>query len=454
MVVSANNLPRKIVLNIDEDKQYLKPLVAYYDQLEAKEKTFDRLMRAEIEDYQLQMVNMVLKHVWDKNEFYRQMLEDHGFMEPVIHTIDELSKVPFLTKDMIRGDRNKLLCVEPNEIGQVHVTSGTTGEPIYTSFTLNDQYLYELYPKYPHLFPEDEHDVIAVALPYEFALPGLGFQRLYQFAFGSTILSIGKGGYMGPVDKSLALMKEFKATILATTPSYAALLAEESENLGIDIKKDIQLKRIIITGEGCSFTYRQRLQELWGCEVSFFYGSTECGVIGVECSEHTGYHVTQGHVKVEIIDPDGKENLGYNMLGEIVVTTLNREGMPMLRYRTGDIGFMKVSNCSCGCEMDILHLMGRQENQIMIGNELFSPFYIENVLLGVKEVGLWYHILVHHTNSITLEIESLSAECSEEELSRKVLMKMKKVFPINFAVVVKARIPRTFGKANRVFFEA
>ncbi|MFJ7729987.1 phenylacetate--CoA ligase family protein [Neobacillus sp. NPDC097160] len=306
--------------------------------------------------------NATLAHVWDKNEYYRSKLEEAGFTEPKIESLEQLASVPLLKKDVIRGDKQKVLCVDPKEIGQVHLTSGTSGKPIYTSYTLADQYIYDILPKYLEIFKESGEDVAAIALPYEFALPGLGFQRLFQFAFRTAVLSLGKGGYMAPVDKSLELMKEYQATVLATTPSYAALLVEESEKYGIKIGDDIRLKKIWLTGEGCSSTFRDRLEKWWGCEVSFFYGSTECGGVSVECSEHKGYHVMEGHVKVEIIDPVSEKPLPYGKTGEIIVTTLLREGMPMVRYRTVDIGYLQKARCVCGNTMDVLQLRGRKEN--------------------------------------------------------------------------------------------
>jgi phenylacetate-CoA ligase len=279
------------MLTVEEENNVLQPLIDYYEELDKKEITFEMLSRQEIEEYQLTAINLILLHIWKNNNYYRNSLVEHGFTNPEITSIQNLTYAPLLDKNVIRGDRTKLLSSDIKNIGQIHITSGTTGKPIYTSFTLTDQYVYELLPKYTRLFPEDETDVVAVALPYELALPGLGFQRLYQFAFGSMVLSLGKGGYMATIDKCLELMRDFNATVMTTTPSYAALLAEESEKLGIDLVNDIGLKRIILTGEGCSYTFRERLQERWGCEISFFYGSTECGVIGVECSAKNGYHV-------------------------------------------------------------------------------------------------------------------------------------------------------------------
>ncbi|RLL40612.1 phenylacetate--CoA ligase family protein [Oceanobacillus piezotolerans] len=440
----------KMEVSIDKHSSHLEQFKPFYKQLDEEGKTIEKLPRERLEDYQLKAINATLAHVWEHNEYYRSKLEESGFTAPEIENLDQLASVPMLEKDVIRGDKDKILCVESKDIGQVHLTSGTSGKPIYTAYTLADQYVYDLLPKYLELFKETEDDVAAVALPYEFALPGLGFQRLFQFAFGTAVLSIGKGGYMAPVDKSLELLKEYQATVLATTPSYAALLVEESEKYGIQIGKDIRLKKIWLTGEGCSSTFRERLEKWWGCEVSFFYGSTECGVIGVECSKHNGYHIMEGHVKVEIIDPESGKVLPHGRTGEIVVTTLLREGMPMVRYRSGDLGVLRKSKCDCGITMDVLQLRGRKEHMLRIGEEDYSPFIIEHFLMELPEVGLWYHLKLDQ-GSLIIEAEKFRTELSNDQLANKIKQHMADRIGIDCEVVIRDDIPRTFGKATRVF---
>lgn len=440
----------KMSVSIDEHSSHLEQLKSFFAELDHEGVTIEKLPLQRRNQYQLKAINLTLEHIWAHNAFYRSALEQAGFTHPAIDSLDQLSSVPLLNKDVIRGDKTKLLCVEPKQIGQVHLTSGTSGKPIYTSYTLADQYVYDLLPKYLELFRESDEDVAAIALPYEFALPGLGFQRLFQFAFGAAILSLGKGGYMAPVDKSLELMKEYEATVLATTPSYAALLVEESEKYGIKPGEDIRLRRIVLTGEGCSSTFRKRLEAAWGCEVSFFYGSTECGVVAVECKRHNGYHVVEGHVKLEIIDPASGSVLGYNRTGEIVVTTLLREGMPMVRYRSGDIGYLQKSNCGCGITMDVLQLRGRMENMLRLDGNDYSPFLLEHFLLEVPDVGLWYHFIMDN-GRLTIEAEPYRTTLDDAQLAAKVRKHMADRAGIDCDVEIKRGLPRTFGKATRVF---
>lgn len=439
----------KMTVSVDEHSSHLEQFKAFFGSLDAEGVTIETLPRQRIEAYQLEAINATLRHAWSNNEHYRSAMVEAGFAEPEISDLSKLSSVPMLKKDVIRGDRKKLLCVDPKHIGQVHLTSGTSGKPIYTCYTLADQYVYDLLPKYVNLFKESDEDVAAVALPYEFALPGLGFQRLFQFAFGTTVLSLGKGGYMAPVDKSLELMKEFQATVLATTPSYAALLAEESPKYGIRPGEDIQLNTIWLTGEGCSSTFRERIEQWWNCKANFFYGSTECGVVGVECAEHRGYHVMEGHVKVEIVDPDSGLPLPRGRTGEIVVTTLLREGMPMIRYRTGDVGNLQASRCSCGLTLDVLQLRGRMEHMITLDGEDYSPFLIEHFLMEIPDVGLWYR-LIPNDGKLTIEAEPYRTTLSDDKLAHKIRSHMTERLGVDCSVNIRHDIPRTFGKATRV----
>lgn len=444
--------PRKMNTEVEGHHSHLEEHVPFFEQLDHDEKAIETLPVEDIDAFHLKAINLTLNHVWNRNDFYREKMELAGMVSPVINSISEFASVPFLKKSEIAGDRSKLLCCPESEIGQVHSTSGTTGKPMYLSYTLADQFKYDVLPKYPVLFPDSDEDVIAVALPYEVAQPGLGFQRVYQFVFGATVISLGKGGYMAPIDKSLELMKEYQTTILATTPSYAALLAEESEKLGYRLGEDIKLRRLILTGEGCSPKFRSRLEELYNCQATFFYGSTECGMIGVECSEQHGYHVVPGHVKVEIIDPETEEVLDYGETGEIVVTTLMREGMPIVRYRTGDIGYLLRSACENGVTTDILQLRGRKEHQIRIYGEEYSPFLIENMLLEIAEVGMWFKLIVSNEELI-LEVEPYKTNLTDEQLIDKVQAHIFNRLEFTCEVKVNHQIERSFEKTKRVFIE-
>lgn len=137
----------KMTVSVDKHSSHLEQFKDFYKELDDQGKTIENLPHEKIEEYQLKAINATLEHVWNENEYYRSRLEEAGFTEPKIDHLEQLATVPMLKKDVIRGDKEKILCVEPKEIGQVHLTSGTSGKPIYTSYTLADQYVYDLLPK-------------------------------------------------------------------------------------------------------------------------------------------------------------------------------------------------------------------------------------------------------------------------------------------------------------------
>ncbi|WP_121612629.1 phenylacetate--CoA ligase family protein [Mesobacillus foraminis] len=438
----------KAVLN--HRTSHIEALRELYEGFALKNKNVENISEEERNDYHLYAVNLTLEHVWNHNPYYRRALEDKGFSQPRLESLDQIDRLPFLDKEVIRGDKDLLLSCDPKEIGQIHLTSGTTGKPIYTAYTLADHYIHDAIPFYPSLFEGDSSsDVVGIALPYEFAQPALGFQRLYQFTFGATVLSLGKGGYMAPVDKSLDVLKEYDASILITTPSYAALLAEEGEKLGIVLGEDITPRKLMLTGEGCSPQFASRLKELWKCDIQHLYGSTECGLVGVQLNDDTGYHLLEGNVKVEIVDPDSGMQVADGEEGEVVITTLLREAMPFIRYRTGDIGYLERLEDDSAITLSKLHLRGRMDGNMLVDGIPYSPFMLEHLLLLLPEVGLWYHFVLED-EELTIEIEKLHSDLTDEELADKVRSHMYRTAGISCTVLVKDSLPRQFGKANRI----
>lgn len=429
---------------------HIEELREIYSKYEDKNKNIENIMSAERDDYHLYAVNLTLEHVWNHNHYYRKAFEAQGLAQPRLEALEQINKLPFLEKEVIRGDKELLLSCDPKEVGQIHLTSGTTGKPIYTAYTLADHYIHDAIPFYPSLFEGDSSsDVVGIALPYEFAQPALGFQRLYQFTFGATVLSLGKGGYMAPVDKSLDVLKEYNSSILITTPSYAALLAEEAGKLGIDLGKDIKLKKLMLTGEGCSPQFASRLKELWKCEIQHLYGSTECGLVGVQLNDDAGYYLLEGNVKVEIIDPHSGMQVADGEEGEVVITTLLREAMPFIRYRTGDIGFLERMEDDSAITLSKLHLRGRMDGNMVVDGISYSPFMLEHLLMLLPEVGLWYHFVLED-DELTIEIEKRQSDLSDEELAEKVRSHMYRTAGISCTVAVKESLPRQYGKAIRI----
>ncbi|WP_375178599.1 phenylacetate--CoA ligase family protein [Enterococcus rotai] len=417
-------------------------ILDYFEDLEKANKDFEHISSDETLKYQEMAFNNVLDYARENNKFYGKRIQNLTF--------SELDQIPLLLKEDIRGEKNLIQCVPDKQIGQLHLTSGTTGKPTYISYTLADQFIYDLLPQYNGLFPFGSEDVVGIALPYEFALPALGFQRLFQFVFGSMVLSLGKGGYMAPVDKALDLLKEYQPSVITTTPSYAALLYDEAVSLGFD-PKDFKIERFILTGEGCSFNFRKQLEDKWNCKMTFFYGSTEIGLIAKECIAQNGYHICEGHVFVEILDKNGKTAPDGEM-GDIVVSTLLREGMPMIRYNTEDKGFTSEEKCDCGCGMKKLFLFGRERDQIHLEDGKFPPLVLENVLLKSKLITLWYQFIIEN-HELTVRCEKQRHKISDNEVITEIKKLFKDNFGINCEVEITNDIPKHKGKNQRVFYK-
>lgn len=208
-----------------------------------------------------------------------------------------------------------------------------------------------------------------------------------------------------------------------TSPSYAVELYKAAEKLGVDVKAEIPIREIWLTGEGCSNAFRKRIEKRWGASARYYYGSLECGVIGIECKAKSGYHITPSHVYLEIINPETGQVLEDGEIGELVVTTLLREGMPLIRYRTEDLAYFDSDECECGSTLKKLFLRGRASDQIVIDNNGYSPFYIEEYLMRINEVGDNYKFNVYD-NELEIVVE-LDKEVEyydgiEEEISSKV----------------------------------
>lgn len=435
----------------DLETSIFAELNRFFKNVHNQGQTIESLSKSEKEEYHLLAINLLLEYVWKRNAYYREKLLEKGFTQPKITHLTDIDKIPFLVKEQLKGNRELLLSVDREKITQYHLTSGTTGKPIYNALTLNDQYYHDAIPSYPTLYDGDScKDVVGIALPYEFAQPALGFHRLYQFIFGAAIVSLGKGGYMAPLNKTVDALEQFNISILITTPSYAALLAEEIKSMGLSIGRHINVRKLMLTGEGCSPQFITRLKEVWNCEIHQIYGSTECGLVGIQHHVEDGYQILEGNVLVEVVDESGTP-LENGEIGEIVITTLLREAMPFIRYKTGDIGFIQESMEDAKNKLNRLHLRGRKGGTFTIEGIEYSPILLEHFLLMNPNVGLWFRFIVED-EELTIEIENPNG-IDEEELVEQVKRQMYAAGGVVCEVSIVERIDREYSKVNRVFYK-
>ncbi|MBI4561648.1 MAG: phenylacetate--CoA ligase family protein, partial [Candidatus Rokubacteria bacterium] len=405
------------------------------------ENLVDRWSADRLAAYDREALSRILTHAWLHNQFYRRKLTAVGVDPASLVLPEELSRVPLTAKEEIRGQPWLLLSVPRHQVSQVHVSTGTTGgEEIYILHTWEDLHVRNLGPAMRRLVPVGIDDVVINALPHEMSSAGLAFHRTFQKGCGALVVPAGKGGYYSTPERTLRAAVDLGATIVITTPSYAVLLTEVAEQERIALA-EIPLRFLWLTGEGCSPAFRERVEALWGHPAYFFYGSLEAGPIGIECPARSGYHLAAGHVYVEVIDPGTAKTLAPGEIGEIVVTELTRLASPLIRYRTGDLGFLDDLPCECGVPLWKLHLRGREGDQIRLGGGAYSPYYLEEFLMRIPEVGNWYEFLPG-PDRLCVRVEPAAGVAPTETLRRAIASQLEYAIGLSVDVLFAVRLPR------------
>lgn len=446
-------------------KRYVKPTVLdkYYDRTGANEAASlagrpefeaDGMSAQAIAQYQNEAIRELIRHTYAHSPFYRGKMDAIGVLPEHISNISDLGRLPFTTKEELRGNPWILLGCDKKDIALIQASTGTTGgEEIYILQTFRDYLLNELAPGYPRLFTAAYGDICLNALPYEMSSAGLSYHKVFMNSCDATVLPVGKGGAYSTPAKTVKMMHDLHPTVAMTTPSWSISIYEAALEAGFDITS-LNLKEMWLTGEGCSNAFRERVEKIWGTVANFAYGSLECGGIGYECRKHDGYHLCQGHVVVEIIDPVTGEVLEPGEIGEIVVTCLLRYDTPLLRYRTKDLGYIDTDTCSCGVELHRLFLRGRLVDQLEVQGISLSPFYLEEFLMRLPEVGNWYQFIESPSgNSLKIRCEVAPGYRISPELADSLASRMEygTGLPCQFELVEK--LPRVSGKTVRVIHE-
>lgn len=412
----------------------------------------EKWSKEKYEEYSLDAINELCKFVYDNNEYYRNKLDKIDFKNKERITLEDFQKIGFLKKDELRENNKLILSVPMDEIAQVHTSTGTTGgDNIYMMYTLSDLYVRDLAPDMDEIFEIGKGDVVIIALPYEMSSSGQSFHRVIQFGKKATAIPTGKGGFYSKPEKALKIMKDLKANIIISTPSYIMNMYKKCKKLGYVPNEDFNIKEIWLTGEGCSNNFRKRIEDAWGCVAKFYYGSLEAGAIGIECDEKNGYHITAGHTYVEIVNPVTGETMQPGEIGEVVITSLLREGTPLIRYRTEDLGYIEEEECGCGCKLPKLFLRGRQVDQINIEGKSYSPIYIEEKLMSMPEVGNDYKIFVYD-DYINIQIEVTKKVSDKAQLEEAIGSKLEFLCGVPNKIEIVDEIEYPGGKAKRVTY--
>lgn len=423
------------------------------------EKEIECCSHKKIEEIQLERLKHMVNKSYERVPFYQKKFDEAGIKPSDIKTLADVAKLPFTTKNDLREQYPYGLFAEPmKNIARIHASSGTTGKPVVAGYTKSDLSNWSnAMARIITAAGVTEEDIAQVSFGYGLFTGGFGLHYGLE-RVGATVVPMSSGN----TQKQIMLMQDFGTTALIATPSYAMYISEVIEEMNIP-KSNFKLKYGLFGAEGMSEEMRQTLERRFGALVTTNYGLTEVSGPGVsgECSYRCGQHINEDMFLVEIIDPNTGEVLPYGEKGEVVITTLTKEAMPVLRYRTRDISYLIPDPCQCGrTTYRLAPIQGRTDDMLIIKGVNVFPSQIESVVLGFPQVSPNYQLIVRRKNMLdNLEVVvelidgSLLEKYSEiERLEKEMSEKIHSVLglKVKLRLAEPKSIERTTGKAKRV----
>lgn len=423
----------------------------------SKEET---LSRKEIEEIQLARLKETVNRVYEKVAPYRSKMDAVGIKPEDIKSLKDLSKLPFVTKQDLRDNYPfGLFAVPKKDLVRIHASSGTTGKPTVVGYTREDLKMWtECVSRIACMGGATSNDVAQICFGYGMFTGALGLHYGLE-NIGATIVPSSTGNS----EKQIMYMKDFGTTLLVATPSYALRLAEVALEMGLDVKKDLNLRIGLVGSEMLTDAMRNEMHKYWGDQmlVTSNYGMSELmgpGVSG-ECEFLDGMHINEDFFIPEIINPETGEVLPEGEKGELVVTCIKKEGLPLIRYRTKDITRLNYAPCKCGRTfVRMENLSGRSDDMLKVRGVNVFPTQIEEVVLSFHELGPHYEIIVEregYSDKLTVRVELLKSTDSFtelEDLSKKIRNKLKVVLGLDIKVQLESpnTLQRFEGKAKRI----
>ncbi len=420
----------------------------------------DHWNREELEEIQAKGLKKAVRHACANSPFYRQLFEKSGLDPERIEGKANYNLIPFTTKkDLRQAYPYGMTAVPLEKILRIHASSGTTGKPIVAGYTRADlNWWSEAVARICVMAGVTVKDIAQVSFGYGLFTGGFGLHYGLE-RLGATVVPFSSGN----TERQLALMKDFKTTVLVSTPSFALYMAEAAAGLGYD-PLEFKLRIGLFGGEPCSEAMREEIEGKWGLTATVNYGLTEVvgpGVAG-ECPHKAGMHILEDLYYPEIIDPNSGTVLPDGATGELVLTPFLKEGFPVLRYRTGDITRLKAEKCSCGRTIRRMdYITGRSDDMIIIKGVNIFPSQIEEVLTGFKEVSPHYQLILHKTRDtikdlevqVELTPEGFTDRYKElEALERRIKQSLRSTLSLGprITLLEPGSLERTTGKARRV----
>lgn len=408
---------------------------------------------------QEEKLKQLVHYVYERSPFYRKKFDEHGVKPEDIQTLEDIRKLPFTVKQDLRDTYpTGMFCVPNSKLARFHASSGTTGKPIVVGYTQKDI------------------DEWAESLARGFTSVGLGKNDILQVSYGYGLFTGGLGAHYGSeklgatvlptssgnTERQIQLMKDLGTTAIACTPSYFLYIIETARKLGISIENETKLKVGFFGAEPWSEELKKRIEDESGIKAYDIYGTSEMsGPLFTECSEQCGIHIWADKFLVEIINPETNESVPDGEIGELVITTLNKEALPLIRYRVRDLTRKLSEPCVCGrTHPRITRISGRSDDMIIVRGINVFPGQVESVLMTIPEVGNHFMIIVDRIgplDSMKVQIEMNESVFSDKmsdmmALERKISSALKSV--LNLAAEVElvehGSLPRSEGKSKKV----
>ena len=420
------------------------------------------MSRELMRELQGKRLHKIVKYVYHNVPFYRSKLQEMDITPDDIQTIDDIVKLPFTTKKDLRDNYPFGLQAAPqSEIIRIHASSGTTGNPTIVGYTRKDIGIWsECMARSLTAYGVGRDDIFSVSYGYGLFTGGLGAHNGVEMV-GASVVPASTGN----TEKHARLIRDLGITGIACTPSYALYLAETMEQMGIT-RDQIHLRVGAFGAEPWTENMRTEIQERLGLKGYNLYGLSEImgPSVSYECDEQNGSHINEDHFYPEIIDPVTLEPLPLGQTGELVFTTLTKEGMPVLRYRTRDLCSLFPGDCPCGrTNVRMSAIQGRTDDMLIIRGINVFPSQVESVVLTMKEFAPLYMLIVDRVNNLdtlTVQVElrpdvfnaTFDTPAAIEELEKKLAFKLRSVLSIGVKVQLKApgTIERSQGKSAHV----
>lgn len=421
--------------------------------------TMECMSRENMRELQGKRLRDTVERVYHNTPFYRSKMQQMGLTPNDIQSVDDIVKLPFTTKQDLRDNYPYGLFAAPmSEIIRLHASSGTTGNPTVVGYTRKDLTTWsEMISRCLTAYGADRHDIFSVAYGYGLFTGGLGLHYGVE-NLGATVIPMSSGN----TAKQIQLMHDFGPTALACTPSYALFLAESIAASGIP-REEFKLRIGIFGAEPWTENMRREIESKLQIKAYDIYGLSEIMGPGVshECQYQCGSHIIEDHFIPEIINPETLEPMGYGNSGELVFTTITKEGLPLLRYRTKDLCSLIDEKCECGrTNVRMTRITGRSDDMLIIRGVNVFPSQVESVVLEMEEFEPHYMLVVDRVNN--LDILEVQVEVKEQfytdevskvlALKKKIGHRLQSVLGLGCHVkLVEPRsIERSEGKAKRV----